>query len=264
MDIKDYYKHDGDLSYVLDCEHTDTALTESELALVSPHLGGLQNAVHLCCGAGRHVSAFQKRGIHSIGLDISPYLLERGQLNMNGTPSNACCSFVAAEARSLPIRKERADCVTLLGNSFVLFSRKDAYLIIKEAKRILRRDGLLIMDIPDPASVIGTDFLQGEVTTRRFNSPVLGKMQSSWKRMYIASEKKLISHESLSYRHQDGSFKKKEWTFIYRLYLPGEFREMAGALGFHLVQQCSHIDQSGRYKGMMRKRIFFIMRSSSS
>ena len=140
MDNQRYYVRNGALSYELDQEHTDGDLTALEMDLIADSLDGIRGAVHLCCGAGRHVAAFERRGIPSVGMDISPVLLKRAREN---TSPPGC--LVQGNALSVPLKSGSTDCVTLLGNSLCLFPAGSGKRIFEEVHRIQITRGLCIL-----------------------------------------------------------------------------------------------------------------------
>ncbi|MBW2102609.1 MAG: class I SAM-dependent methyltransferase [Deltaproteobacteria bacterium] len=100
--IREYYIRGGHLSFELDSEHTDGELTAAEMAILAPWLDGVRNAFHLCCGAGRHVRAFARKGILSLGLDISPYLLGRGLEEIRTEGLETHSAVLRADALAIP------------------------------------------------------------------------------------------------------------------------------------------------------------------
>ncbi len=260
MDTREYYIKEGNLSYEVDEEHTDEELTKAEMELLSTHLSGIRNAVHLCCGAGRHVSAFGNLGIFSVGVDISPYLLAAGRLNIMGlNVSNSSC-LVLGDASTTPIISQGADCVTLLGNSFTLFTENEVRNVLTEIRRILRSGGIFIFDIPDK-KYVEANLLQGNEISRFIKTKSLGEVNWTWKRQLNKKKCTLTSRETLTFTDENERPRVKKITFVCNLYDPQKTSSMASKSGLKPIKRIEYHDTSGRYKGMMVRRIFLIMKA---
>ncbi len=259
MDNQRYYVRNGALSYELDQEHTDHGLTHTEMQQISLSLEGVRNAVHLCCGAGRHVAAFERVGIPSIGIDISPDLLKMGRTGMgDGSPKALC--MVLGDALIAPIRNHSADCVTLLGNSICLFSERQCEQMLSEVERILVSKGVFIMDLPDPA-YLHEQCTAPKKTSQTISTQTLGDIHWTWIRHADPVKHLLVSEEFIRAKESRDKGLTRRLRFEFRLYDPEQACSLTKAHNMHTerVFQCE--DTSGRYKGMLRKRTFLIMRT---
>ena len=260
MGIRDYYIQDGKLSYELDGEHTDVGLTKAEMELIYGHLAGVRNAVHLCCGAGRHVSAFGNLGIFSVGVDVSPYLVAEGSKTIRSLNPIGSCHLVLGDVTATPIMSKSADCATLLGNSFIFFSEKRGITLLREVKRILRPDGIFILDIPHPRYV-EVNLAQGGEISKRMKSKSFGEVDLAWVRELDGKRQTLISRETLTFMDGNGRRQVKSRTFRFRLYDPRKTCAMASTVGLRLINRTEYHDVSGRYQGMLKSRIFLILKA---
>ena len=263
LSLRDYYINYGNLSYEIDQEHTDRALTRSEMELMCNHLSGVKTSVHLCCGAGRHVEAFGNLGILSIGIDLSPYLIFTGsrKLKQDSLSENALLAVGAATLA--PIRSQRIDCVTLLGNSFSLFDEEEGGHLFVEIKRVLRSSGLVILDIPCAKHV--TSYLSDGLvkTSKRIETRTLGDVDIVWIRQLDKERHKVVSLETYTFLDENACIQVKRINFSFYLYEPEEICAIATATGFRLLSIMEHNDTSGRYLGMLRRRIFLIMQADA-
>ncbi len=260
MGIRDYYILDGDLSYEVDGEHTDTELTMAEMEILHTHLSTVRNSVHLCCGAGRHVSAFGSMNVYSVGMDISPYLIAQGQKNIIKKNWADYAYLILGEVTETPFRLHSIDCVTLLGNSFSLFSNEKSVELLKEIKRILCSNGIFILDIPHP-SYAASNLVKNYEISRRVKTNTLGEVSWTWTRKIDSCGKTLTSQERISYIDENGCQKVKNLLFKFFLYDPFEICSMTSDAGLELIKRVEFNDTSGRYHGMLRKRIFFILKA---
>jgi len=260
MGIKDYYILDGALSYEVDGEHTDMELTMAEMEILRSHLSTVRNSVHLCCGAGRHVSAFGGMNVYSVGMDISPYLIAQGQKNIIKKKLADYAYMILGEATETPFSLHSIDCVTLLGNSISLFSNEKSVELLKEIKRILRSNGIFILDIPHP-SYAASNLVKNYEISRSIKTNTLGKVSWTWSRKMDSCKKILTSQERISYIDEKGCQKVKNLLFKFCLYDPLEICSMASNVGLELIKQIEFNDISGCYLGMLKKRIFFILKA---
>ncbi len=254
MDLRQYYLKEGELSYELDCEHTDEALTRIELELLAPWLQGLKKAVHLCCGAGRHVLAFAGMGVPSIGLDISPYLVRKG-----AQASDGCGGLALADVCAAPIRSGTADCVTLLGNSLALFPEPQGRLVLMEASRILCPSGVLFLDLPHPDYFLSTTD-RPRFLKRSFVTKTLGPVEWTWLRSTDPLSRTLTSCEAITFTNSQNQQETRELSFTFNIHTPEKACTMASPAGLSPIHRLECTDTTGTYKGMLRRRVLLILR----
>lgn len=94
----------------------------------------------LGCGAGRHLEAFRERGREAVGLDLSaPLLAEAARI---GAPR-----LVRGDMRRLPFVGGSFGAVTSFFTSFGYFrDPADDRRVLREAARVLRPEGVLLLD----------------------------------------------------------------------------------------------------------------------
>ena len=139
-----YLRTDGDVV-------NDAAITQAEVDVFEKTLGVDKNVamLDLCCGQGRHVMEFSRRGyVGAQGFDRSHYLISRARGQAKKESLSA--TFKEGDARKLPYKKNQFDVVTILGNSFGYFeSAEDDKLVLGEIFRILKPEGKLLIDVTD-------------------------------------------------------------------------------------------------------------------
>ena len=139
-----YLRTDGDVV-------NDKTITQAEVDVFEKILAVDKSAamLDLCCGQGRHVMEFARRGYSGAqGFDRSHYLISRarGQAKKEGFGA----TFKEGDARKLPYKNNQFDAVTILGNSFGYFeSAEDDQLVLGEIFRILKPEGKLLVDVTD-------------------------------------------------------------------------------------------------------------------
>jgi D-alanine-D-alanine ligase len=107
----------------------------------------------LCGGQGRHSLELSRRGYGACTvLDYSEVLLERGRQKANG---NGCSiRFIQGDAAQTELPDAEFDHVMILGNSLgYLPQTTDDLRIMTEARRMLKPEGYLLLDITDGAII---------------------------------------------------------------------------------------------------------------
>jgi D-alanine-D-alanine ligase len=112
-----------------------------------------QHILDLCGGHGRHSIELCRRGFrHCTVLDYSRPLLMRGltQAKKHSLP----LLFIQSDARKSPLAGESFQHVLVLGNSLGYASGGEPDLpILTEARRILKPDGWILVDVTDGSRV---------------------------------------------------------------------------------------------------------------
>jgi SAM-dependent methyltransferase len=121
------------------------ANVEGVLALLA---GARPRAVlDLACGTGRYTRALRARGIRALGLDLSLTLLTRGD----------ALPRVAGDMCLLPFVDATFDWVVNLFTSFGYFEDEaDNRRVIREVARVLRSEGLFLLDLFNIDHVLAT------------------------------------------------------------------------------------------------------------
>jgi len=263
MDNQDYYVRNGDLSYEVDGEHTDAGLTNAEMGLLSGHLCGVRRAAHLCCGAGRHVAAFRRLGIFSVGIDISERLIRRGLRDQETRPGAQPSMLVVGDVKCLPLKDRTFDCVTLLGNSLCLFSKTQCPDIFAQAGRLLSLDGLFVLDLPD-ADCVRAGMKAPSRTSQTVPTKSFGQVEWEWIRHLNGEKGILISQETIQFRGaapRGGT--ERRLRFDLSLYDPRDICSLAREHRFRPVLELCCQDPTGRYKGMLKKRVMLLFQKDA-
>jgi SAM-dependent methyltransferase len=120
----------------------EAAAREAEFARNVLAIGPEHRVLDLACGDGRHLAAFSSLGISAVGVDLSDALLARARVRG--------LIVVRADLRSLPFRSAAFDHATSFFTSFGYFETEEENLhVLREAARVLRGGGRLLLDVPD-------------------------------------------------------------------------------------------------------------------
>ncbi len=258
----EYYKVAGDLSYGLDGEHTDMDLTRDEMVLLKPLIQMSKRALHLCCGAGRHVFAFNREGIVSIGVDISPFLIQQAVKAAEKEKSSSGNIFIHGDILDLPLASNSMDCITLLGNSFTLFPNDRVQDLLKEIDRVLAPEGLLILDIPNLASG-GKELDQKLKVHQNIEVNNRGKGELQWERFFNPNSRVVTSIETFRYTCSKGNHETEEHKICFQLYSVAEICSLLEEKSMVLFKSMTHKDISGKYKGMLKNRMILVFKYES-
>tara|TARA_B110000503_G_scaffold128173_1_gene198791 strand:- start:712 stop:2688 length:1977 start_codon:yes stop_codon:yes gene_type:complete len=139
-----YLRTDGDVV-------NDETITQGEVDVFEQLLNLDKSAciLDLCCGQGRHVLEFARRGYSNVhGMDRSHYLINRAKTQAK--KEGLMIALKEGDARKLPYKSNQFDAVTVLGNSFGYFeTQEDDQCVLAEILRILKPQGKLLIDITD-------------------------------------------------------------------------------------------------------------------
>lgn len=112
-----------------------------------------QKILDLCCGHGRHSLELYKRGFTECTLvDYSPFLIDRAKKE---AISRECkMEIIKADARNTGLSSDAFDIVIIMGNSLGYITEPESdHAILREAYRILRKGGKVLIDVVDGASL---------------------------------------------------------------------------------------------------------------
>ena len=139
-----YLRTDGDVV-------EDKTVTKTEIDLFLSVLSPSKESVilDLCCGQGRHSLELARCGFQNVfGLDRSHYLINRARAINRKDGFNVI--FKEGDARKMPFLPDKFDYVLIAGNSFGYFETiQDDIAILREALRVLKPSGKLLIDITD-------------------------------------------------------------------------------------------------------------------
>lgn len=137
-------------SYLSIYAHRSEAEALQDLKNFLPHLLPLSPdalILDLCCGTGRHLSAFRSLGFTSIlGLDLSLDLLEEAQ------KKNPETLLLQGDMRKLPFAPHGFDAIFQLFTSFGYFSEEENLAFLAQIPPLLRHrpQGFYVLDYLNP------------------------------------------------------------------------------------------------------------------
>ena len=118
---------------------------------LKPYLLGFMKrkgkVLDLACGVGGFSFLLEDHGFEVIGVDIDEEMIKKATEYAKEKSSKV--KFIMGDARNLPFEDETFDYVLFLGNTTVHFLPKDLSEVFKEVKRVLKKDGLFLINFVD-------------------------------------------------------------------------------------------------------------------
>jgi D-alanine-D-alanine ligase len=204
----------------------------------------------LCGGQGRHSLELARRGfIGCTVLDYSQVLLEHGRAE--AAKMRACVHFVHGDATSTCLPDLTYDHVLILGNSLgYLPETVDDLRILKEAFRLLKPGGWLLVDVTD-----------GAVVRKQFNP-------NSWHEIggkIVVCRQRELSDNLIRAREivlckERGLV--RDQCYAIRLYAPDTLEALTGEAGFAdvLVRRGFSVQEKSGDYGFMNHRLIITAR----
>jgi SAM-dependent methyltransferase len=126
--------------------HRDEAQAETQVHAVLNAVMPGGPVLDIGCGAGRHLRAFRRAGLHAFGVDLSPVLLKDAR--------DAGLDVARADMRALPFGDRTFHLVTCFFTSFGYFATADEdAAALAGFRRLLHPSGFLFLDLPNAAHV---------------------------------------------------------------------------------------------------------------
>ncbi len=142
-------------SHLYKARSVEQANQQVEFALSHCPLSAGSRVLDLCCGAGRHSLALSKSA-KVTALDLSSDLLHEG---LAGEANQAAAQissiqWIRADMRALPLAQS-FDALFSFFTSFGYFFSEDQNLqVVQEMSRVLKEDGVFLLDLMDREHVI--------------------------------------------------------------------------------------------------------------
>ncbi len=116
--------------------------TESQIQFLKKHLKPEGYILDIACGTGRHSIPLSKQGYCIVGLDVSANLLRIAKQHVSQF------QVVKGDMRFLPFKAEVFAAAVSMDTSFgYLPSEKDDIQSLEDCRRVVRKGGVLIVDL---------------------------------------------------------------------------------------------------------------------
>lgn len=255
----EFYNQHGDISYDFDDEHTDFELAEIEFALLKKYLSPNPHVLQLFCGAGRHVLEFAKNGLKSVGMDISPFLLDKAR-GLLDPKKQMNASLICADVLAPPFGQGIFGCATALGNSISLLNDSQLSRLYCQTHWVLKSGGVFIIDIPDFDFLISNNALafDANIQTKQFFSKAHGPGLFSWNRIFDPESCQIISNETIVFHPNTRREQKYTTRFCINVLFPDDIQKLSVKHGFRHLETIVYDDPRGIYRGMIKRRFFMV------
>jgi ubiquinone/menaquinone biosynthesis C-methylase UbiE len=147
----------------------DEAGSRERRILESLHLSGTDYVIDVGAGSGRLAAALKDLpNLRYLGTDVVPALLDYARKKSGRRD----WIFKLVEAIEIPEEEEVADFVVFF-SVLTHLTEKEGYRYLQEAKRVLKKDGKIVVsyldpDVPAHATQVGKSWIQRKWWTQRF------------------------------------------------------------------------------------------------
>jgi len=207
----------------------DQAQAEKEVARLERELSIVKSdsVLDLCCGYGRHLCAFARRGIPAVGVDLSLALLKTVE-------PRSSRRLICADMRALPFAGgERGFSVVV--NFFTSFGYfledTDNLLAAREMARVLRPGGRFSIDLMNAAPAIRTLESRSEREA--------GAHRLIEERSYDAARRRIEKRITLV---EKASGATKRYFESVRIFTPAEIADLLCAAGLEVRRMLGDFD----------------------
>ena len=134
-------------------ELTSKEKTSAQLAFLEKEIPSSGKILDVACGYGRLSIPLRQKGYSVYGIDISLNLIDAAKDNI--LASNVDIDFRLGDMRNLPYEDNFFDAVICMWTSFChMLNKEDQIKAIREMVRVTRKNGVVIVDMPDPKNNI--------------------------------------------------------------------------------------------------------------
>ncbi len=123
-------------------------IQEFETEFLKKELAGCSQVLDVACGAGRHLEALDaEKGLHVVGIDIVQKHIDHIKAK------NPKRDVQVGSWFAMPFPDKTFDAAYCLGRSFTHNTTiPDAVMSLEEMGRVIKDDGFIIIDLPDPSA----------------------------------------------------------------------------------------------------------------
>lgn len=121
-------------------------IQDRDVEILKRELAGKEKVLDVACGTGRHIEALAREdGVSVTGIDIVPKHVELAKAKVPDADIRLGSWF------ELPFENKSFDAAYCLGRSFTHNTTlPDAVQSLREIRRVIKDDGFIIIDLPDP------------------------------------------------------------------------------------------------------------------
>jgi SAM-dependent methyltransferase len=226
--------------------HRDLASARPEAAFLLGQ-GVRGRVLDLCCGFGRHALLLAEAGQEVFGLDLSLDLL-RAARELPGYARLLAGRLVRADMTRVPFGDGSFDALVNLFSSFGYLGEAGDAQVLREIARVLRPDGLAVLDLMNPARVRAGLVPHGTRSGSGFELEERRRLEQDGRR--VVKEVELRA---------DGRAPRR-WREDVRLYEPAELAPLLAAAGLAVEREFGDFDGRPCDAGAPRRIVFLSRR----
>lgn len=145
-EVKEFYT---ELGFEKLAERKKPKYTKKELAYLKKILGKRKKILDVGCGFGRFTIPLAKAGYEMQGVDITPILIKKAKELSHKAKMNI--KFIVGDMRKLSYKNSEFDAIICMWSVFVeLINKKDQLKALSEMLRVLRENGMAVIEMPLP------------------------------------------------------------------------------------------------------------------
>mgnify|MGYP001828931512 CR=1 FL=1 len=197
--------------------HRDLEGARPEVAFLLER-GVRGRTLDLCCGFGRHSLLLREAGVEAFGLDLSEELLAAAR-DLPGWDQWLATRLVRADMTRIPFADRAFDSVVNLFSSFGYLGEAGDARVLREVARVLRPDGLAVLDL---------------MCAERVRATLAPSSEREGPGFVLLEERRLVEGGRRVVKQVDlrlDSGERRRWREDVRLYEPDEIERMLAAAG---------------------------------
>jgi SAM-dependent methyltransferase len=239
-----------------DAEHqdkTDDLTLYSELAA---EYGG--PVFEVACGTGRVMFHLAKAGYEVHGIDIEPAMLDRARAAAAAQPALAArLKFIQGDILKYKA-EQRYPLVIFPYNGLMHFHNADQQVaLLKKLRSLLTDDGLLVLDLPNPADSFAAQDSDAMIFEKTFLEPETGHLVMQYSVSDLDRTEQLLRikwfYDEVT---GDGTVKRTLAPVTFRYFFASELRWLLEVCGFEVEQIYGSTDLDPYEDGCERLIVF--------
>jgi SAM-dependent methyltransferase len=215
-----------------DAEHQDKV---DDLALYSDLAADYGDPVfEVACGTGRVMFHLAQHGYTVHGIDIEPAMLDRGRRRLEGLPAlKERLTFIQGDITSYQSSQQYPLVIFPYNGLMHFHDQAQQIVVLKRLRALTAPDGLLVLDLPNPADMFGSQDTDALLFEKTFLEPESGHLVMQYSVSQLDRTEQII-HVQWIYDEitGDGVVKRTVAPVIFRYFFAPEIRLLLQVSGF--------------------------------
>ncbi len=215
-----------------DAEHQDKV---DDLALYSDLAAEYGDPVfEVACGTGRVMFHLAQHGYTVHGIDIEPAMLDRGRRRLEGLPAlKERLTFIQGDIASYQSSQQYPLVIFPYNGLMHFHDQAQQIVVLKRLRALTAPDGLLVLDLPNPADMFGSQDTDALLFEKTFLEPESGHLVMQYSVSQLDRTEQII-HVQWIYDEitGDGVIKRTVAPVVFRYFFAPEIRLLLQVSGF--------------------------------